>query len=344
MEKFMKISDELYDLAYEFKDAALWNFMWDNEIFAVKVFSGETVYCSVLGRNGECFALNMYVGKRGWNSYLRLQYDPNSFAEQQEMMLSQECLQISFDEKPNVHPAQFAQLSKYATAKKFSLKGMSCANFVKYQNRVQPWPVQEESDFKIMEECMRAALYITKRFESGKLAIDKFFETFKVPLYTPKGATYTKRMVLVESKYHENVVVPGIQEFPRIAKAKKKGTLFCDLVFLPMPIIGDDKEQAPRYPLMLMVATEDGTMILNPPVLTYEENPEEIVAAFADSIWQKNSVPKKIVVRNERTYKLLFPFCEIHGVTLSVGKTEHIDDAYKDMLQMMMDDRSGRMS
>lgn len=340
----MKISDELYNLAYEFKSAALWDFVWDNEIFAVKVSSGEMVYCSVLGRNGECFALNMYVGEKGWNSYLRLQYEPASFAEQQEMMLSQECLQISFDEKINVHPTQFAQLSKYATAKKVSLKGMSCANFVKYRKRVQPWPVQEESDFKIMEECMRAALYITKRFESGKLAIDKFFKNFKVPLYTPKGTTYTKRMVQAECKYHEKVVIPGIQEFPRIAKAKKKGTLFCDLVFLPMPIADGGTDKAPRYPLMLMVATEDGFMILNPPTLTYEENPEEIVTAFADSIWQKNSVPKKIVVRNERTYKLLFPFCEVHGITLSVDKVEHIDDAYMDMLQMMMGDRGGRMS
>jgi len=75
--------------------------MWmgDHELFGVEdPETGETGYCTVMGALQEVFALGVYLGPEGYDSYRRLaegELDP----EDLDAVLSQRCLMASFEDR-----------------------------------------------------------------------------------------------------------------------------------------------------------------------------------------------------------------------------------------------------
>lgn len=328
---------EIYDAAYRFIDAAIWKEFYDDEIFGVLTESGGTVFCSVLGHNGECFALNMYLGKTGWNSYLRLHYDALSIAEQQEFLFHQVCLQVAYDEIEDIHPGSFEQLKDYAKAREMPLDGPRYANFVKYEKLKMPWPIRNDSDFKIVKECLDAALHVAELRKSGELKMERFYEYHQVPVFKKEKDSYTKRWVAVASKHDWNFKAPLSKEYSLVKNSSKRGTLYCDLVFLPMPIQGKGRAAsgAPAFPLGLMAITDKDVFLQMEPLLCYEKEPGKFIDVLATGMTQNKYFPKKIVVRNERTFKLLYGFCLLNGIDLDLGELKYIDDAYMFLLEQM---------
>lgn len=56
--------EKLIQLAFAFRDTRLWEILADNDIFAIRLRSGETGYCSVMGQAGQHYGLGLYVGSR----------------------------------------------------------------------------------------------------------------------------------------------------------------------------------------------------------------------------------------------------------------------------------------
>ena len=46
-------TERMYELAFRYKKAKLWQRMFDSELFAVKLSDGKIGYCSIMGRMGE---------------------------------------------------------------------------------------------------------------------------------------------------------------------------------------------------------------------------------------------------------------------------------------------------
>lgn len=73
----------LYQAAIEFNAVAPWQWMADDELFAVENPSdGEVGYCAILGNAGEEFGLVVFVGPEGYISYLQMttsEIGPESF-------------------------------------------------------------------------------------------------------------------------------------------------------------------------------------------------------------------------------------------------------------------------
>ncbi len=108
--------DQLYDLALAFRNAKLWKRLYDSEIFAVSLSNGEIGYCCIMGCLGEHFALAVYIGEQGLDSYRRLQemsHVPMNALQAQEFMLSQYCLQCSFETKDLLSPKELAAVRGY---------------------------------------------------------------------------------------------------------------------------------------------------------------------------------------------------------------------------------------
>lgn len=63
----------LYQAAITFKEAAPWDWLDNEELFAVEnPDDGEVGYCSILGSGGEEFGLGMFVGEDGYDRYIRV--------------------------------------------------------------------------------------------------------------------------------------------------------------------------------------------------------------------------------------------------------------------------------
>ena len=110
--------DKLYQLAFAFRKAKLWKSLYDSELFAVTLPDGEIGYCCVMGAAGEHLALALYVGSSGLDSYRLLQEVGDmdvSPLKASEIMLSQDCLQCSFENKDMLTPEELSALTPRCT-------------------------------------------------------------------------------------------------------------------------------------------------------------------------------------------------------------------------------------
>ena len=91
-------SDRLYELAFEYKKAKLWNTIWSYLFFAVKMSDNRIGYIRVSGLGNEPCALELYIGEKGFESLRRLVKAEKSLIgteEYREAVYQQDCLQLS---------------------------------------------------------------------------------------------------------------------------------------------------------------------------------------------------------------------------------------------------------
>lgn len=109
-----KIDNQLFELAFQFKREKLWDKLKDSDLFAVRLPDGEIGYCSVMGMAREHFALTVYPGNRGIQSFLRLaNMDRDNPFDWAEIPASQECLMCSFENKDLLSDEELAEVRAY---------------------------------------------------------------------------------------------------------------------------------------------------------------------------------------------------------------------------------------
>ena len=122
----MFATERMYELAFQFKGARLWQQLYDDEVFAVKLSDGEIGYCSVMGKMGDHFALGLYVGDEGYQSYqllLDADHDAMDDVEMGFLMTSQNCLQCSFENKDLLSEEELDEVRDYAKEHEKPLRG-----------------------------------------------------------------------------------------------------------------------------------------------------------------------------------------------------------------------------
>ena len=62
--------EEFKKLTSEYLRAELWEDLTDADVFGVELENGRIAYCCVMGNSGIHKGLGIYVGKRGFRTYL----------------------------------------------------------------------------------------------------------------------------------------------------------------------------------------------------------------------------------------------------------------------------------
>lgn len=154
--------NRLYNLAFAFKNSKLWNKLNDDDLFAVRLPDGEIGYCSVMGMAGEHYALAVYPGDAGFQSFHRLyDLDIDSAVDQGEFLAAQNCLMCSFENKELLSDEELKETRAYAASVGKRLCGRNAfPKFWKYRTGRYPWHLETEQDTARMEEALQAALHV----------------------------------------------------------------------------------------------------------------------------------------------------------------------------------------
>ena len=118
--------EKMYELAFQYKDTKLWQRLYDDEMFAVRLTDGEIGYCSVMGMMGEHLALGLYVGNRGYQSFrllLDTEFELLDNVEMGILLTEQDCLQCSFEKKDMLSDEELLEARKYASLHGRALRG-----------------------------------------------------------------------------------------------------------------------------------------------------------------------------------------------------------------------------
>ena len=97
---------ELYEAARSIRQLAPWQYLWDSNLVTLMLPGREEpVYCSVMGRNGECYAVGVYPGYESIMEYHRMARAPHdelSFIS----VFDQNCLTCYFGDREEVSPKE----------------------------------------------------------------------------------------------------------------------------------------------------------------------------------------------------------------------------------------------
>lgn len=334
-----EIPDELFKLAFQYRDTRLWKKLYDTEIFAVRFSTGETGCCCVMGYRGDYISLAVYIGEKAARSYLRLTQlaQPTDEAEVFEAMHQQDCLQCGYYNKSDLAEEIVAPVQSYAKSHGINLKGkFTYPNFIACKPFCMPWFITDSNDFIYLQEALSAALEVADKLKTNtKKQLGFNSDLALVPLLCPgeNGYTWeTYQMPEITEEYPspelENDLIQQISELP------KKGTWECEVVILPAPIAASGIG-APYYPtLLIAVDTEHQHIIPTYPVENYFQESQQMLLELADAMLTAGVAPELITLPDKRTEAFLSRFCKACGIscTLTADSFTMLDDVREEML------------
>ncbi|MBQ6407135.1 MAG: hypothetical protein IJJ64_03765 [Butyrivibrio sp.] len=334
--------EKLYEIAFQYKKAGLWKKLWDNDIFAIKLSSGEIGYISIMGKGGQHNALGLYIGEKGFGSYRILQGlgDEYSMPEYvyHELVLQQNCMQMALEEKDYMIPEELDEVRAYAKKNGIRLAGKNAyPQFVKYEPNCHPWKVKTDEDMLALYEALKAAILMSEILSSAtpeSIGINPVeMYTTEVPLFEVEGDKLVSRGFTllpgpIEEKY-EHVRACNQIFIASVKKLPKNGIWESELVRLMEPV-QNDPEETPHYPAVLLVVESESGYLLHVPAAEYaEKNPEVLLDDYAAAWVSLKAGPKEIRCRDERTFALIKDFCDKTGVKISIydGELSALDEA-----------------
>lgn len=348
-------NEKLYDLAFKFKKTKLWNQLSDTDLFALPLSNGETGYVCIMGQLGDHFALALYVGNEGLDSYRNIaEFElARTEAEYNEIMVSQNCIQCAFESKSDLAPQELEELYGYAKAHGITFKGKNAyPQFKVYRPYRFPWFLRDEEDRQLLYEALSAALALADKLKTSDMRSLGFIGTEpygrSIPLLQAEGGGYKFSMTELPPRLKTEFPSPLLRDELLAARLKRKKKIpsgwVCEVLMVPNPVRHKDDEsdfpeEAPVFPFILLIVDNSTGMLLpSDLVMDYIENPGSIIEILAEHM-EKEGVPSELLVRDRRTEALLGSFAQQIGVKLTFRSDLPILDEVEESL---FDHFSGR--
>ena len=322
----------LYQAALEFKEIEAWTWMYDSDVFGVRdPASGEIGYCCVMGALGEMFALAVYLGSEGLESYMRVASGPpTDLSEALETALLQRCLMASFGSRDEL-TKEDRQVIKGLGLK---FRGRTAwPLFRSHRPAYHPWYLTAD-EARFLTLALQQARGVCLRLQEDPALFDPPDEWswfVRVPEETGEGLSWRDAWLETEPLEEEELPTVHIDEL-RLARLKKAAQFTqavweMDFFLSPTPV-QDKRGERPYYPYMLMTVDHGSGFIfgtdLVPPETFLAEVPERFMA-LAERL---NMLPSEVWVTKEEAYDLLEPITPRLGITLYlVDELEALEEA-----------------
>lgn len=326
---------ELVIAALRFRRCALFETLNDSQIFAVKLLDGQTGYCCCMGNGGEHFALALYRGQEGFDTYLKSlksghDIDP---LETFERHMTFHAVNCDFENATDclIGKDERATIKKIAAEEGIKMcRPKGWPDFHVMAGSAQYIGIPEEKDRFAMTLALQAGCEVAHRIEGldyeqlSDLGFDDFYATDRggkvIPLLSVQSDGLwswdkTTTPPLSETKFTTPIFDNPSSTF-KLRAMKHKGTYECCVAHSPLPVVDGDIRY---YPIdLLAVMDPQGIPPFIPSFIREQKGWEtEILDGFATEIINSGMCPASIEIDDERTYILLKDFCEKTGIKLS---------------------------
>jgi hypothetical protein len=334
MEKAPTISDwkALYQAALEFKEIEAWTWMYDSDVFGVQdPASGKIGYCCIMGSLGEMFALAVYLGSEGLESYMRVASEPPMVSpEALETMLMQKCLMASFGGREEL-TKEDRQVIK-SLGRKF--RGRTAwPLFRSYRPAYHPWHLTAD-EARFLTLALQQAREVCLRFKEDPALFDPPSEELwfvRVPEETEEDLCWRDAWLEPALLEEEELPTVPIDEL-RLARLKKAAPLMQAIwemdFFLSPSAVQERKGERPYYPYMTMAVDHRSGFVFGSDLASPETHLAEFPERFLALAERIKRLPSELWVKREDAYDLLEPISSLLGIDLYlVDELEALEDA-----------------
>lgn len=319
----LSISDwkNLYNAALEFKKIKCWEWMLDSDIFGVQdPVSNDIGYCCIMGNLGEHFALGIYLGTDGLETYLKIQrgeVTEGSF----ETLTSQKCLMVSFEDRDMLSPEDREIIKNL----KLQFRGRNeWPLFRSYYPGYYPWYLNKE-EVNLMIPVIKQTIEIALRFQDDPDMLTPPKEDHylvRVPKKANGGWKWEDKWLKPGPLDKSKASAPHINEV-RLQKIKKSvkhgaGSWQADFFFSPTPV--REAKERPYYPYAVLYIDSNSGLILHVDMLRPDEHIDGFPNSLMNLIERSGVSPHEILVRKEEAYELLKLIAERLNIQLRLVK------------------------
>jgi len=340
--------EPLIPLAFEFRQAEPWLLLADNDIYAVQLRDGRVGYCSVMGNAGSHYALGLYIGRTGWNSYLNIcsMADCDTDADMAQIAYRLDCINCDYMDQREIQPSKVKDaVMKYASERGFRLTGNAALpDFTRHSPCHMPWIITNQSDADAMEDALRASAFLANYLNRNSMESAGFSDDGihpsdiggqRIPFLVPNGKTWKIQSTSLPGRTPATYPTP-IFNHPeisiRIATLKPFSNIECRQLVIGAPVM---ETEVPCLPVLLMaVDGNDGHVTITEAAPDSPNLPEDQILDLSLKILNLGYRPTKIFVQDERTQALLKDFCTKTGIPMQkVSRLKHLQEAWEFLSQ-----------
>lgn len=330
----------LYQAAMDFKEIEAWTWMYDSDVFGVQdPVSGEIGYCCIMGNLGEMFALALYLGSEGLESYMRVASEPPLDPDKVfEEAIMQKCLMASFANREEL-TKEDRQVIKSLGLK---FRGRNAwPLFRSYRPAHFPWYLTAD-EARFLTLALQQAMEVCPRFREDPALFDPPNEELwfvRVPEETEEGLSWRDAWLEPALLEEEELPTVPVDEL-RLARIKKvaqptENIWEMDFALAPTPV-QDKQGERPHYPYQTLTVDHTSGFIFDTHLASPETYLEEFPERFLALTERLKGLPVEIWVKREYAYDLLEPFTSRLGIELYlVDELESLEEARSAFRQFM---------
>lgn len=333
---------KLYEAAVEFKKLKPWQWMYDNDLFAVQdPQTGEYAYCCIMGNLGECYGITAYLGAEGLDNAFKL-INGEINPDDPDFMFVLRCLMLSFDDR------QFLTEIDRNIIKQLGLRFRGKNAWPIFRSHAPgyfPWYISsDECRFltAIINQCIYVALKCKKE-GCDFLRNAKFDETSGKQLLFARipgrknGGIQWNDGYISQQDYILNYSTFELSDELKVRRLRKlgkqKGSAWeIDTFYSPGPI-QEEPGARPYYPKVCLVFEQGRGRILGFNIVrSIEEEGRKFIDLINEIIEKYKHFPYKIMVQRDETYFLLVNYCKQLGINLEkVDFLQNVEEARYEM-------------
>ena len=325
--KNRQIWKDLFEAAIAFREQKSWTWLVDRDLFGVKDPNSDMVgYCCVMGRLGEVYALGVYLGKEGYQSYIDL---ATAYAseelDQMAIMREQLMLKVEF-----VNNNEVDKVDK-AVYKALGLKFRGRHQYVQVREMLPgflPWYINEEQAV-FLTYVLQQALDVTERAKTNPQLMKSADENLLVRVSTKENQNLVWKDTYQEEPDkdftdEERVLNPFLVK--KITSLKKKAAAICfSYFYIPSPV--KDGKKRPFFSKIALWMVYGSGMIISQEIVRPDAPPEKIDAAFIDLFEQIEIIPTQIIVNTDMAEITAAPIANAFDLELIHAPEEEVFEA-----------------
>ncbi len=335
--------DRLYEKAFAFRKTKMWEYMNDDQLFAIRV-KDTICYLNVMGMLGEHVALGVYPGEEGLRSLYRIYLTGGeSEKEQEAAALGQITVQCVLGDRDEVTPEERKSVQAYSKQHGISLRGRYTFPYFMRIYHFQPMTeitTDEEAD--MLEQALDAAIWVNEQMKMRKITINPLWARRKtLPLVVRDEAGFHAEdyplLPMGELTYPEGHTENEAYK-ERTRKMPKEGQWACKIILDEVAREAEGVEGL-YYPWRLLaVNSESRKAIPVQLVRDYENRTNVMLDKVMEAIFREGACPERITVTDERTEALLAGWCQEIGIALSM---EEESDELEDFEEQLSGEETG---
>jgi len=329
---------ELYEIAGNIKLLAPWDYLWDSDLITIMLpGEEEPICCSIMGRNGECYAIGVYPGFEAIMSYYRL---ARTTEELPQFLagLEQKCLACHFGDREEVSDKD------RETYKALGLKFRGRNEWIYFRSMepgLYPWHL-DSKQVDLMIQALGNLAMACMHLQEGKITVDFGGGQTLFRHYSPEKGLWLNmaaQMPPIPVKM-TNLSVKDELLIASLRKAKQtKQRLEYDMAYLPFPV-QERKQDRPYLPRSLLLVDSDSALILDQHMAEPDEDFIGNALRMLATHIEEHGRPAAVHVRDERMSCLIEDLCKKIGVKLIVGKGMPTMDAILSEIIELMGEKS----